>query len=69
MYNERTWNKFLAAPHQMHSTMHLMHPNYVLQLLRISLTNIHCWLLLKNQSFYRQIASYDMGVRDHRLGR
>ena len=28
---------------------------------------IDCWLLLSNQSFYRQIAGYGMGVGDHRV--
>ena len=28
-----------------------------------------CWPLLSNQSFYRQIAGYGMGIGDHRVGR
>ena len=27
-----------------------------------------CWTLPSNQSFYRQIAGYGMGVGDHRIG-
>ena len=29
---------------------------------------IICWLLLSNQSVYRQIAGYVLGVDDHRVG-
>ena len=31
-------------------------------------TVLFCWLLLNNQSFYKQIASCGIGVGNHRVG-
>ena len=41
--------------------------NDIIMLLYLQ-NNIICWLLPSNQSFYRQIAGYQRGVGDRRVG-
>ena len=43
-----------------------LHPYQLLALYAFCISI--CWSLLSNQSFYRQIAGYGMGVGDHRVG-